>query len=129
MLYNRYMAKGRGRPSTSPRSDFGQRLFDLREKRGLTQAYVAEQLGISVRSYAFWERKTVAIHTEQLAQLAKMLGCSADYLIGASTEKNAKRNGPKGKLEQVFESLSELPKAKQKQIVGVVEAFVAQEAS
>lgn len=35
-----------GRPSIRERSEFGQRLFLLREAVGLTQTQVAEQLGV-----------------------------------------------------------------------------------
>jgi len=117
----------RGRPTDTPRPAFGERLFKLREQKGFTQVYVAEKLGISTRAYAFWERKPIALHAEQIAQLAKIFEVSADFIVGSDSQK-PKRNGPKGKLEKVFEELQQLPKSKQQQIVGVVEAFVAQEA-
>ena len=119
----------RGRPTDSPRPDFGERLFQLRQEKDFTQVYVAEQLGISTRAYAFWERKAIAIHAEQIAQLANIFGVSADYLVGVTPNDETKRNGPKGKIEQILESLNELPKAKQRQIAGVVEALVAQAVS
>jgi transcriptional regulator with XRE-family HTH domain len=128
-MYNTTMTEGRGRPSDSQRPEFGERLFELRGKKGFTQVYVAERLGISTRSYAFWERRITAIHAEQIAQLAEIFSVSADYLVGVETVPKEKRNGPKGKIEQVFESVHNLPKAKQEQIAGVVEALVAQAAS
>ena len=116
--YNCDMPKGR--PSESPRTEFGARLFELREKRGFTQSQVAETLGVTVRAYAFWERKTVALRADQIAQLSELLNVSADELVGR-TPRKAKRNGPKGKLETLFEAASELPRRQQQRIAEVVE--------
>ena len=43
-----------GRPSKRPRPPFGERLHALREQAGLSQAQVADKLGISPRAYGFW---------------------------------------------------------------------------
>lgn len=123
-MYNDDMSKGR--PSDTPRTEFGERLFKLREKQGFTQSHVAEQLGVSARAYAFWERKPIALQAPQIAKLAEVFGVTADFIVGRPAPK-AKRNGPKGKLENLFEQVHELPRSKQQRIVGVVEALVAQE--
>lgn len=53
---------------------------------------------------------------------------TADYLIGISgTWKGSK--GPSGKVRQVFEQVSKLPRRQQQKIVEVVEAFVHQKAA
>ena len=41
-----------GRPSTRKRNAFGQRLFELREATGLTQAQVSEALGVTQQTYS-----------------------------------------------------------------------------
>jgi transcriptional regulator with XRE-family HTH domain len=122
-----YDGMSKGRPSDSPRTDFGERLFRLREERSITQSYVAERLGVSARAYAFWERKPVALQAYQIATLAEVFGVTADFIVGRS-EPKPKRNGPKGKLEKMFEQIHNLPRSKQQRIVGVVEALVSQEA-
>jgi len=121
-LYHDDMPKGR--PSDSPRSEFGARLFELRDQRGFTQAQMAEALNVTVRAYAFWERKTVALRAEQIAKLAEILGVSADFLVGRVPPK-AKRNGPKGKLETLFETANELPRRQQQRIAEVVQDMIA----
>lgn len=118
----------KGRPSDSPRTKFGARLVNLREKRGLTQSQVAEHLGVSTRAYAFWERKPVALRAEQIAKLADVFGVSADLLVGRESPK-AKRNGPKGKLEKLFDVARELPRSQQEKITAVLEPFVNEHAS
>ena len=125
-MYNNDMPT-KGRPSETPRTDFGERLFKLREKQGFTQSHVAEQLGVSARAYAFWERKPVALQASQIAKLAEIFNVTADFIVGRP-EPKARRNGPKGKLEKIFDRVNELSRSKQERIAGVVEALVAQEA-
>lgn len=120
-MYSPYMPKGR--TPTHPRSEFGERLFALREQSGLTQKEVAEHVGVSTRAYAFWERKPIALHAEQIAKLADAFGVSADVIVGRATGA-ARRNGPKGKLEKMFEAASELPRAQQEKITAVLEPFI-----
>lgn len=109
-----------GRPSERERPAFGQRLYELREAAGLTQAQVAEKLGISHRAYAFWEREPTAVRAEQLAILADLFGVSADFLIGRQAPKQ-RGSGPTGKMRQLFETASNLPRRQQQRIIGLVE--------
>jgi len=92
----------------------------LREQAGLTQAQVAEKLGISHRAYAFWEREPTAVRAEQLAILAELFDVTADYLIGREAPKQ-RGTGPTGKLRQVFETASKLPRRQQQRVIDVVE--------
>ncbi len=71
-----------GRPTTKPRTDFGQRLADARERAGLTQQQLADKLRTSQRALARWERDPVALRPDQLAVLADTLSVSLDHLIG-----------------------------------------------
>jgi len=109
-----------GRPSSRPRPPFGSRLHAAREAAGLTQAQVAQKLGISHRAYAFWEREPTAVRAEQLAILTELFGVSADYLIGRQAPKQ-RGTGPTGKLRLVFESASKLPRRQQQRVIDVVE--------
>lgn len=117
-----------GRPSSRPRPPFGERLHVLREAAGLTQAQVADKLGISARAYAFWEREPVALKAEQIAALADMLGVTADALLGRE-EPKSRGSGPAGRLRQVFERASKLPRSQQAKVAEFVDAFVAQHGS
>jgi transcriptional regulator with XRE-family HTH domain len=111
-----------GRPSTKERSAFGQRLYQLREAAGLTQAQVAEQLGIVQRSYSAWERDAVAIQPAKLIRLAEILGTSVGELCGEVPVNRPP--APRGKLTQVFEAASQLPRRQQNKIAEWVEAFL-----
>jgi transcriptional regulator with XRE-family HTH domain len=109
-----------GRPAKEPRPPFGERLHVLREAAGLSQAQLAHKLGIAQRSYSQWERRPVALRHDQLVTLAEALGISAAELIG-NTDAQKRSNGPTGKLRQVFERASKLPREQQKHILRVLE--------
>lgn len=115
-----------GRPAKSKRSEFGARLHAAREAKGLSQAQMAEKLGLVQQSYAAWERRNVALRAEQLQQLAGILGVGVDQLLGHAT-KPARAAGPVGRLRQVFENASKLPRHQQAKVAEFVEAFVAQQ--
>lgn len=115
-----------GRPARSPRSAFGSRLYELREASGLSQQEVADQLGISQPSYALWERRNVALKSEQIAKLGSILDCSVEELILGTAVKPVRRGGPDGKARRLFEDVSRMPRAQQQHVLTVVEAFVKQ---
>jgi len=116
-----------GRPTNRPRSDFGQRVFEARKRLGVSQVEVAHQLGITQSAYAAWERDAVALRPEQLAKLSRILGTSADELIGR--EDGRRSGGPSGKARRLFEQVSRLPRSQQLHVLTVVEAFVEKKAA
>ncbi len=115
-----------GRPTDYPRTDFGTRLADARQQMGLSQAQLAEKVGVDRRMIAHWERRSVTLKPEQLIALAAALNTTTDGLLGL---KPAKASGPTGKVRQVFEQVSRLPRKQQAKVVEFVEAFVVQKAA
>ena len=113
-----------GRPSSRPRTDFGHKIHLAREALGLSQAQIAEQLGITQKAYAVWERYPVAIKPDQIEKLINVLQITPEYLFGKNGSWN-KRNGPKGKAHKVFEEVSQLPRNRQNRIISVVEDLLA----
>ena len=109
-----------GRPAKNERPPFGERLHGLREAAGLSQAQMADKLGIAQRSYSQWERRPVALRHDQLETLAGALGITLAELVGAA-EAKPHGSGPAGKLRQVFERASKLPREQQKHVLRVVE--------
>lgn len=114
-----------GRPPQTKRCPFGERLFHVREERGLSQREIAARLRIKQQSYAAWERRSTALKPEQLIQLAQILDTTVDVLVGYENG-HKRRGGPVGKVRQVFEVVNQLPRHHQQRIVTVVEALVAQ---
>ena len=58
------------------------RLKDARKAVGMTQAEVAERIGITQNAYSYWENGKVKIDNESLAKLAALFGVTIDYLMG-----------------------------------------------
>jgi transcriptional regulator with XRE-family HTH domain len=117
-----------GRPATRERTPFGQRLHTLREQAGLSQQQLAERLGLTQRAYAHWERNPVALRPDQLLNLAQTLNVSVDELVGTNGTRK-RGSGPTGKMKQLFEAASRLPRSQQQKIAAVLEAFVNQHAT
>ena len=116
-----------GRPSKEPRTEFGQRLHAAREALGLSQAQVAGHLGITQKAYAVWERYPVALRPEQIEKVAAVLKVSVEHLFGKTAAKSRAR-GPVGKMRQLFEAVSQLPRSQQEKVSAILEPFVARHA-
>lgn len=118
-----------GRPTKRKRPPFGERLHKLREEAGLTQAQIADHLGISARAYAFWEREPVALKPEQIQLLANILKVSIEELFTSKAQPRKRQSAPRGKAGQLFEQLSKLPRSQQNHALAVLEAFVEKKAT
>ena len=110
-----------GRPTKRARPPFGERLAEARSKAGLSQAELADRIGVSQRLITHWERRSVTLKPEHLTALADALNMSSDELLGI---KPAKSSGPKGRARLILDAVARLPRRQQDKIIDVVEAFV-----
>lgn len=68
----------------------GEKLFELRKKRGLSQEQLAEHLNVSRQSISKWEGNVTYPESEKLIALSDYFGVSLDYLMKADvTDENA----------------------------------------
>jgi len=116
----------RGRPSTKPRSDFGQRLTDARQKAGLSQAELGERLGMTQRAIAHWERRRVSLYPEQIETLCSALKIPAEELLGFNGKTRSKP-GPKSKLQKQVEEIDRLPRKRQQFVAEVLDKLLTAE--
>lgn len=68
------------------RKSFGEKLYALRKKNGLSQQAVAEALQVSRQAISRWEVGTSVPTIENLSLLSKLYGVSTDYLINTESE-------------------------------------------
>lgn len=61
------------------------RIKAIREQRGLTQADLAKQLGITRSSVNAWEQGISVPSTQYIVELAGLFKVSTDYLLGIDT--------------------------------------------
>ena len=59
----------------------GNKLLEIRKRLGLTQAEVAEQAGLSGRTYADIERGTVNMRIVTFLRICNVLGVTPDKLL------------------------------------------------
>jgi len=60
----------------------GQRIRAMRKLNNLTQKQLAEKVNVSAQVISNWEREYTDPGHDNVAMLAKVLNCSADYLLG-----------------------------------------------
>ena len=85
---------------------FGQRLKELRNKRGVNMAFVADRVGVARSTYAGYETQERFPPIEVLAGIAEVLGTSTDYLIGL-TDNLEPKTFPKN-VEEYLSSVEQL---------------------
>jgi len=66
----------------------------------------------------------VALRPDQLLKVAEALNVSVEDLVGTNGKKK-RGTGPTGKMRQLFEAASRLPRSQQQKIAAVLEAFIA----
>ncbi len=62
----------------------GQKIAALRRERGMTQDALAEALSVTRQAVSKWEADAALPETGKLLPLARLLGCTADYLLGSA---------------------------------------------
>ena len=64
-----------------PKIDFGIRIKELREKKGLTQAQACKLLGVSKSSLSTYERNVREPDFETLIRMSNLYNTTIDYLL------------------------------------------------
>ena len=71
----------------------GQKIAALRRERGMTQDALAEALSVTRQAVSKWEADAALPETGKLLPLARLFGCTVDYLLGSS---EAEAGAPQG---------------------------------
>ena len=102
----------------------GTRIAQLRREQGLSQQALADQLGIAQQTFAHYEVGRARMPVSLLPELAKFFGVGVDDLLGLRN--GTGKRGPAPKFQQQIERLGQLPKAKQKVVMEMLEGVLAQ---
>ena len=103
----------------------GARIAALRKERGLSQQALADELGVAQQTLAHYEVGRARPPVSLLPQFSRIFAVSADALLGGESKRAAKR-GPAPKLQQHLERISQLPKTKQRFVMQMLDAVLAQ---
>lgn len=104
----------------------GQRIAQLRKAENLTQQQLAETLGIAQQTLAHYEGGRLRVSVVMLPALARALAVSVEELIGEEVHAAKGRRGPAPKLQQQLERISQLPKAKQRFVIDMLDTVLQQ---
>ena len=64
----------------------GDRIRDLRDRRGFKQQELAEKIGVSRQVLSNWERDYTPVDADGIGILAKLLEVSTDYILYGKDE-------------------------------------------
>lgn len=67
------------------------RLKELRQEKKLTQQELANEIGVTKRTYIYWEKGERQIKPEKAQQLADFFGVGVGYLLGYIDEEQEKQ--------------------------------------
>ena len=110
-------------------AEIGARLAQLRREKGITQGELAKLLNISQPMVSDYERGELRLHGELILQLTRILGVSADELLGR--EKSPGRNGSikNRRLLRQVQALDKLSKRDQQALLRTIELFLSRATS
>jgi len=116
---------GMARRLTKPRPAQGTRLVALRKDAGLTQAELAELVDETQQNIAYWEQSDKPPRSDVLPTMADALGVEVEDLLHLD-KRPLRRSGPVGKVRQLFDEVSHLPRREQSKVIEIVSALVGQ---
>jgi transcriptional regulator with XRE-family HTH domain len=105
----------------------GARIAQLRKDSQITQVQLAQTLSVSQPTINAYELGQRRVPVSALPLLARTLGVSLEDLIGQAPSAAARKRGPAPKLMQHLERISALPKPRQRAVMDVIEAMLAQQ--
>ncbi|WP_345817679.1 helix-turn-helix domain-containing protein (plasmid) [Paraburkholderia sp. PREW-6R] len=116
-------------PITTEERDFfialGERIEQFRKTRGITQAQLAETLGLTQQTFQSYESGRRRIPVSAMPAVARALSVSLEELFGEQ-DSSARKRGPAPKWQKQIEAIAQLPKAKQQFVAQVIDSVLAQ---
>ncbi len=104
----------------------GRRIAHFRKTEGLTQQQLAEQLGIAQQTMAHYEGGHLRITVIMLTSLAKTLGITLEELMEEQTAARKGKRGPVSVLQRQVEQIQQLPRAKQRFVIEMLDTVIQQ---
>lgn len=98
----------------------GQKIVRLRKQKKLSQAEVAQAVGVSRDAISKYERGDIVPSVENAKKIAEVLDVSLDYLVSNEEKQMAIDNGM---LQRIME-IQKLSDPERNVIVSVIDAFI-----
>ena len=107
----------------SDRLSAGGRLAELRKQHGYTQKDLAEKIGIAWTLISDYERGKLRLHDQLLVKVARVLGVSADELLGLGEVKE-EQHRPSLRIARRLNEIESLSVAQQKTILRSIDLMI-----
>jgi transcriptional regulator with XRE-family HTH domain len=104
--------------------ELGGRIAQLRKEQGLTQQQLADELSLAQQVVASYEIGRRRVPVSMLPTLARTLAVPIETLLGEPVK--AAKRGPAPKLARHMERISQLPRAKQRFVIEMLETVLSQ---
>ena len=107
------------------RGDFmtiGEKIYELRKLKGLSQEELAEKLNVSRQSVSLWETNQTVPQIDYLMELSKIFNVSLDELCGNGTLDKVEQSTDEI-IEPICETTFEFTKDKISEIIVAVQRF------
>jgi transcriptional regulator with XRE-family HTH domain len=117
---------GRRRKIRAPVDDkiIGERLREIRRRRGFTQGDLAEKLDLNQPLISQYERGGIRLHGALVAAFAKVLRVSADELLGL---KDGRENGlaTDRRLLRRLQKMEDLSRRDKQALIRTIDGFLS----
>jgi len=105
-----------------PMSKISSLLRRSRESAGISVRELARQIGECHTNVSYWERTGKIPRSDVLLPISIALGVTVEELLGEAKPKRA--SAPGGRMRQLFDAASKLPRSKQEKVLSVLEPFI-----
>ena len=107
--------------------ELGLRIAQARKELSITQVQLAATLGIAQQTLAHYEGGRLRLPASLISPLAKELHDSVEALLGQpDAPAPAGKRGPVSQLQQQVNRISQLPRAKQRFVMEMLDTVLAQ---
>ncbi len=111
--------------SSSEAETMGQRLARMRKAKGITQGELAQMLGVTQPVVSDYERGELRLHGEVIIQLTRILGVTADELLGLADRPEEPQNQWTRRLAKKAREIERLSKRDQEALMRTIDAYLS----
>jgi transcriptional regulator with XRE-family HTH domain len=107
--------------------ELGARIALARKERNITQVQLCATLGIAQQTMAHYEGGRLRLPSSLLPALAQELQVGVETLLGQpGATKAVSKRGPASQLQQQVDRIAQLPRAKQRFVIEMLDTVLAQ---
>ncbi|MCO6498198.1 MAG: helix-turn-helix transcriptional regulator [Chitinophagaceae bacterium] len=107
------------------KTEFADRLKDLRKRKGISQSELAELIEVHFTQVSRYERGETKPNAEAMTKLAKALDTTVDFLMNGTADDVAKDAGLEKELISRFKEVQSLETDDKKTVLSLMDAYIA----